>query len=68
MLFVGTNIVMYTKTIKKIDLAAEFEKKIKKLKKLKLRKEDFCHISKNGHFYKNRCKILSFENFFPNFF
>ncbi len=28
MLFVSTNIVMYTKTIKKFDLASEFEKKI----------------------------------------
>jgi hypothetical protein len=32
-----------------------------------LQEEDSCHISKNGHFYKNRYKILSFENFSQNF-
>jgi hypothetical protein len=40
MLFVSTNIVMYTKTIKKFDLASELKKKIEK-KNLKIAERGF---------------------------
>ncbi len=40
MLFISTNIVMYTKTIKKFDLATEFEKKFK-FQKMKIAERGF---------------------------
>ncbi len=41
MLFVSTNIVMYTKLSEKFDLASEFEKKLKIKKKLKMAERGF---------------------------
>jgi hypothetical protein len=40
MLFVSTNIVMYTKTIKTFDLASEFEKNFR-FKKMKIAERGF---------------------------
>ena len=57
MLFVSTNIVMYTKTIKKFDLASEFEEKNLISKNEICRKRIFAIFLKMVTFIKTAVKF-----------